>query len=133
MSYCLVVFFRKINSLCFTINIFLSIATEHKGGGSFACIYSFQSSHQRHSFKKSVLKNFAKFLRTPFYRTPPNSCFFPSWHAIFWECFLSVSSVSSWKNCFVLKVYDLIITNVDPWANSSNHEVMFPECSRNIP
>ena len=33
----------------------------------------------------------------------------------------------------VLKVYDLIITNVDLLANSSNHEVMFPEYSRNIP
>ena len=37
------------------------------------------------------------------------------------------------KVVFVLKVYDLIITNVDLLANSSNHEVMFPEHSRNIP
>ena len=37
------------------------------------------------------------------------------------------------KFVFVLKVYDLIITNVDLHANSSNHEVMFPEYSRNIP
>ena len=37
------------------------------------------------------------------------------------------------KVVFVLKVYDLIITNVDLLANSSNHEVMFPEYSRNIP
>ena len=36
------------------------------------------------------------------------------------------------KVIFVLKVYDLIITNVDLLANSSNHEVMFPEYSRNI-
>ena len=31
-----------------------------------------------------------------------------------------------------LKVYDLIITNVDLLGNSSNHKVMFPENSRNI-
>ena len=37
------------------------------------------------------------------------------------------------KVVFVLKVYDLIIINVDLLANSSNHEVMFPEYSRNIP
>ena len=37
------------------------------------------------------------------------------------------------KIFIVLKVYDLIITNVDLLANSSNHEVMFPEYSRNIP
>ena len=37
------------------------------------------------------------------------------------------------KIAFVLKVYDLMITNVDLLANSSNHEVMFPEYSRNIP
>ena len=37
------------------------------------------------------------------------------------------------KVAFVLKVYDLIITNVDLSANSSNHLVMFPEYSRNIP
>ena len=36
------------------------------------------------------------------------------------------------KVVFVLKVYDLRITNVDLLANSSNH-VMFPEYSRNIP
>ena len=34
---------------------------------------------------------------------------------------------------FMLKVYDLIIKNVDLLANFSNHEVMFPEYSRNIP
>ena len=33
----------------------------------------------------------------------------------------------------MLKVYDLIIANVDLWPSSSNHEVMFPEYSRNIP
>ena len=37
------------------------------------------------------------------------------------------------KVVFVLKVHDLIITNVDLSANSSNHEVMFPEYSKNIP
>ena len=36
------------------------------------------------------------------------------------------------KVVFVLEVYDLIITNADLLANSSNHEVMFPEHSRNI-
>ena len=36
------------------------------------------------------------------------------------------------KVVFVLKAYDLIITNVDLLANSSNREVMFPEYSRNI-
>ena len=36
------------------------------------------------------------------------------------------------KVVFVLKVYDLIIANVDLLANSSNHEVMFPEYSRDI-
>ena len=30
-------------------------------------------------------------------------------------------------------MYDLIITNVDLFANSSNLEVMFPEYSTNIP
>ena len=35
------------------------------------------------------------------------------------------------KVIFGLKVYDLIITNVDLLTNS--HEVMFPEYSRNIP
>ena len=33
----------------------------------------------------------------------------------------------------MLKVYDLITTNVDLLANSSNHEVMFPEYSSDIP
>ena len=36
------------------------------------------------------------------------------------------------KVVFVLKVYDLIITNVELLANSSNHKVMFPEYSKNI-
>ena len=36
------------------------------------------------------------------------------------------------KVVFVLKLYDLIISNVDLLANSINHEVMFPEYSRNI-
>ena len=31
------------------------------------------------------------------------------------------------------KVYDLIVANVDLWPSFSNHEVMFPEYSRNIP
>ena len=34
---------------------------------------------------------------------------------------------------FVLQVYDLLITNVDLWENSSNHKAMFPEYSKNIP
>ena len=37
------------------------------------------------------------------------------------------------KVVFVLKEYDLIITNVDVLVNSSNHEVIFPEYWRNIP
>ena len=37
------------------------------------------------------------------------------------------------KVVFVLKLYDLMITYVDLLANSSNHEVMFSEYSRNIP
>ena len=37
------------------------------------------------------------------------------------------------KVVFMLKVYDLIIKNVDLLANSSTHEVMFSEYSRNIP
>ena len=43
------------------------------------------------------------------------------------------SKVLDGKVVFVLKVYDLIITNIYLLANSSNHEVMFPEYSRNIP
>ena len=37
------------------------------------------------------------------------------------------------KFVFLLKVYDMIIKNVDLLANSSNHKVMFSEFSRNIP
>ena len=37
------------------------------------------------------------------------------------------------KFVVVLKMYDLIITNVYLLANSSNHKVIFPEYSRNIP
>ena len=37
------------------------------------------------------------------------------------------------KFAFALKVYDLTIRNVDLLANSRNHEVMFPEYSRNTP
>ena len=37
------------------------------------------------------------------------------------------------KVAFMLKVFHLIITSVDLSANSSNHEVMFPEYSKNIP
>ena len=37
------------------------------------------------------------------------------------------------KLFFVLKVYDLMITNVDLLANSSNHDAIFPKYSRNIP
>ena len=40
---------------------------------------------------------------------------------------------SCWKSCFCVKLYDLIITNVYFLANPSNHELMFPEYSRNIP
>ena len=37
------------------------------------------------------------------------------------------------KFVFVIKVYDLILANVDLLANSSNNKVMFPEYLRNIP
>ena len=37
------------------------------------------------------------------------------------------------KVVFVFKVYDLMITNVDFLANSSNHKAVFPEYSKNIP
>ena len=37
------------------------------------------------------------------------------------------------KVVFVLKMYDLTITNVDLLANSSNHRAMFPEYAKNIP
>ena len=33
---------------------------------------------------------------------------------------------------FVLKMYDLTIINVDLLAISSNHKLIFPECSKNI-
>ena len=33
----------------------------------------------------------------------------------------------------MLKVYDLLITDVDLLANSINYEAMFPEYSKNIP
>ena len=33
----------------------------------------------------------------------------------------------------MLKVYDLVITNVDLFASVINHEVMFQEYSRNMP
>ena len=36
------------------------------------------------------------------------------------------------KVVFVLKLYDLIITNIDLLANSSNYEVIFTKYSRNI-
>ena len=45
---------------------------------------------------------------------------------IFWK-------VLDGKVVFVLKVYDLKITNVNLLANSSNHKVMFPEYSWNTP
>ena len=67
MSYYLVVFIRKTNSLCFTTNVFLSNSYRTLAG-SFVCTYSFGSSHQRYSLKECVLKNFAKFLRTTFLR-----------------------------------------------------------------
>ena len=37
------------------------------------------------------------------------------------------------KIAFVLKVYDLTMSNVDILVNSSNHKAMFPEYSKNIP
>ena len=37
------------------------------------------------------------------------------------------------KVVFALKVYDLVKTNVALLANSSNHKVLFPKYSRNIP
>ena len=37
------------------------------------------------------------------------------------------------KAIFVLKVYDLIMANIDLSTNSSNREIMFPEYSMNIP
>ena len=36
------------------------------------------------------------------------------------------------KAIFVLKVYDLIMANIDLWKNSSNHEIMFSEYSTDI-
>ena len=36
------------------------------------------------------------------------------------------------KVVFVLKVYNLMITDVDLLANSSNHKAMFPEYWKNI-
>ena len=72
--------------------------------------------------------------------------------AIFGECSLSVaifgtsrehlgntlkeklsSKVLDGKVAFLLKVYDLIITNINLLGNSSNHKVIFPEYSRGIP
>ena len=44
-----------------------------------------------------------------------------------------IPGVFNGKIVFVLKVYDLMITNVDLLANSSNHEAMFPQYSKNIP
>ena len=65
MSYYLVAFIRKINSLYFTTNAFLPNSYGTRGS-TFVYIYSFRSSYQRYSLKKGVFKNFAKFLRTPF-------------------------------------------------------------------
>ena len=45
---------------------------------------------------------------------------------IFWK-------VLDEKVAFVLKVYNLIITNADFMANSSDHEVMFQKYSKDIP
>ena len=64
MSCYLVVFIRKINSLCFT-TVFLSNSYRTQEG-SFICFYSFRSSHERYSLKKGIIKNFAEFLRTFF-------------------------------------------------------------------
>ena len=67
---------------------------------------------------------------------------------IFGECSLSLAMFRTFREhfkgkrflesldekvAFVLKRYDLIITNVDLLANSSNLKVMFPEYSRSIP
>ena len=60
---------------------------------------------------------------------------------IFVKCFFSVGMFGTFREhlgsdgkvVFVLKLFDLIITNVDLFADSSNHEVIFPEYSRNIP
>ena len=81
----------------------------------------------------------------------------PSRHAIFREYLLSVPSAlqctghpgiiqgklyrkrffkkfsMNGKAIFVLKVYDLIMANIDLSTNCSNHEIMFPEYSMNIP
>ena len=45
---------------------------------------------------------------------------------IFWK-------IIDGKVVFVLKVYDLTITNVDLLGNCSNHKAMFPEYSKKIP
>ena len=37
------------------------------------------------------------------------------------------------KVAFMIKVYDLTITNVDLFANSSSHKAMFPEYLKTIP
>ena len=42
-------------------------------------------------------------------------------------------TVLNGKVVFVLKVYDMIITNLDLLENSSNNEVTFPEYLRDIP
>ena len=67
---------------------------------------------------------------------------------IFSECSLSVAmfrasrehlknilkenTIFDGKVVFMLKVFDLTITNVDLLANSSNHKAMLPEYSKNI-
>ena len=89
-------------------------------------------------------------------RCAKNSCScinkLPSPYAIFREYSLSAPSALQWsghpgnilkkknflkvfdeKVVFVWKVHDLIITNIDLLANSSNRKVMFPEYSKNIP
>ena len=72
MSYYLVVFIRKINSLCFTT----AFQQQQNTGGQLHLHLLFQKQPPEVFFEKGVLRNFEKFLRTPFYRAPPNNCFF---------------------------------------------------------
>ena len=65
MSYYLVVSVRKVNSLCFTTNVFLSNSYRTQGAALSAFTLSGVSARGI-LWKKVVLKNLAKFLRTPF-------------------------------------------------------------------
>ena len=58
----------------------------------------------------------------------------PSRHATFREYLLSLQcSGIHRKVVFVLKMYDLMETNVDLLENSINHKAMFLEYCKNIP